>query len=59
MRISASPRRPNAIAWPLPTAITLTAMPVRRSNGGSTVSSNPASRIEVVVASVTVADVCA
>src|SRR5437016_11336062 len=39
-----------ASACPLPTAMTLTRYPVRRSKMGSSESSSPASRVEVVVA---------
>ena len=49
---STSPRRPSARAWPVPTATTRTAIPVRAVKRGSRKSSSPESRVEVVEARV-------
>ena len=51
---SASPRRPNWRACPLPTATTFTSMPVSSRNSGTSTSSRPLSCVLVVVASVSV-----
>src|SRR5262249_29438887 len=49
---SASPLRPRARAWPLPTATARTSMPVSSRNRGSSNSSSPLSWALVVVARV-------
>ena len=48
---SASPRRPMAMACPVPTATTSTRQPAARSNAGRIAASSPVSAVLVVVAS--------